>query len=148
MGINTCLTLYCREQCSCINYVKHKVLILVKWLVKFTRVFIPCHKTLRLSSLKILGFFVFNTGVVVSNLKLKAENMPPKRSTFISLYAYDASAMASVILKKPTKEFWNLSKHWNVIRFRAIADTLYIHVSVALIEKGKNRFLRSFWHLH
>jgi hypothetical protein len=39
-----------------------------------------------------------------SNVKLKAENMPLKRSTYMSLSAYNASAMVAVKVTFPPKE--------------------------------------------
>jgi hypothetical protein len=38
-----------------------------------------------------------------SNVKLKAENIPLKRSTYISLSAYNASAMVAFKVTIPTK---------------------------------------------
>jgi len=58
-----------------------------------------------LPSLTILGFCVFNIDVAFPNPKLKAVKLPPKLSTFIYLSANDSSGMATVIPKKPTKEF-------------------------------------------
>jgi len=54
--------------------------------MKFTRVFIPCHKTLISPLYQMLVFYVFNTDVAIFHFHLKkAENMPLPTSTFLSL---------------------------------------------------------------
>jgi len=43
--------------------------------------------------------------------------------------------MAEIIPKRPQDAFRNLWKPLNSIKFRPTADTLYVHVPVARIEK-------------
>ena len=66
-------------------------------LVKFTNFLILCHKTLTLPSPKILVLFVLKLISPSANQKLKAEKMPLKWNTFISLSANNASAMSEII---------------------------------------------------
>jgi hypothetical protein len=40
-----------------------------------------------------------------SKVKINAENLPLKRSTFLSVSAHNATAMAEIILKNPPKKF-------------------------------------------
>jgi hypothetical protein len=62
----------------------------------------------------------------------------------LSLDAHNASAMAEIILKKPQNAYLHLSKHWNIIRFRATAETLYVHLPVVRIAKRKISFYVHF----
>jgi hypothetical protein len=67
--------------------------------------------------------------------------MPLKWNTFISFSANNASAMTEIIQKNPPKAFWILLKHWNVISFRATADTLHVQLPVTRIGKPSKQLV-------
>jgi hypothetical protein len=79
-----CLELYCCEQCSGFNLANHKTSMLATFRMKFTRIFILCHKTLGFTTHKILVLFGFNTDATICQQEIKAEKMPIKWNTFIS----------------------------------------------------------------
>jgi hypothetical protein len=66
--------------------------------------------------------------------------MPLKRWTYISLSAYNASAIVAVKVTIRTKKSLKFVKYYYVSSFRATVDTLHVHVSVARIAKEKISF--------
>ena len=95
------MALYSCEQCSGFNLPKHKTLMLVMFLMKFTRFFILWPKILGLPSATILELFVFILTSPSPNQKLKPEKMPLKWNTFVFLSAHNVSAIAEIVPKIP-----------------------------------------------
>jgi hypothetical protein len=84
--------------------------------MKFTRIFIQSHKKLGLPLHKMLEFLFFNSDVTISLTKIKKpKNDTKRRHSSVSVSAYNAAAMALILLTRCQKSLWNFSKHWNVM---------------------------------
>jgi hypothetical protein len=107
--------------------------------MKFTSVFILCHKTLGKASPKII--LLLNSDFIVSQPKIKIWKHETNWSIFICLSAHNASATADVIRKMPKKTFWNL---WNFELLLHLEKQLTLYMNTCLshvLRKHENNWI-------
>jgi hypothetical protein len=119
--------------------IKNKTLILVNYLMKFTAVPTLCHKTFCLLSTKLLLFFNLILISQMTKLNLKAENIQPKRSTFICFSAHNAFRIGGNYTDKAQKsKYLDVCQNTVVLLTLKQQLTLYMYTCLSHVLGKRN----------
>jgi hypothetical protein len=106
--------------------------------MKFSTVFHTVPQNANITIISNVSFYFIKSVVVSSHFYLEKAEI--NVAIHLNLSAYQASAMAEIILIRPKNALFKYLESQNVTNCTPTADTLHVDVHVARIEKDKHTF--------